>query len=154
MSEFQEFYTANRQRLFSYLFRRCGDGQLSADIMQESFTRFLERYKKHGSNTPILFTIGRNLLHDHFRSRRKIVEYDENAHREEEKETETLENKEEYLRIMDAIKQLAGDEQELLALVVDGELKYQEIAEITGLSVANVKVKVHRARKKLQILLS
>jgi DNA-directed RNA polymerase specialized sigma24 family protein len=35
-------------------------------------------------------------------------------------------------------------------MVVSRDLSYQEIAAINGMSVSNVKVKVHRARLKLR----
>lgn len=37
--------------------------------------------------------------------------------------------------------------------VVDG-LKYEEISQMTGLSVANIKIKIYRARKKIKEILA
>jgi RNA polymerase sigma-70 factor (ECF subfamily) len=41
-----------------------------------------------------------------------------------------------------------------LALAVSGVLSYRKIASIAGISEANVKVKVHRARLKLKKILN
>ena len=41
----------------------------------------------------------------------------------------------------------------LLSLVVSSEMSYRELAKIAGISEANVKVKIHRARKKLRAFL-
>ena len=45
--------------LFTYLMRMTGDYYLAGDIMQESFTRYLERYPKQVPNASLLFTIAR-----------------------------------------------------------------------------------------------
>jgi RNA polymerase sigma-70 factor (ECF subfamily) len=58
--------------------------------------------------------------------------------------------RDEYRRVLVAMKHLEEDERDLLSLVVSSELPYRELALITGTSEANVKVKIHRARKKLR----
>ena len=45
--------------LFAYLMRITGDYYLSGDIMQESFTRYLDRYGKQKQSAPVLFKIAR-----------------------------------------------------------------------------------------------
>ncbi|MBW2517570.1 MAG: RNA polymerase subunit sigma, partial [Deltaproteobacteria bacterium] len=65
--------------LFAYLMRTSGDYDLSGDIMQESFTRYLARYGKNEPSAPLLFRIARNALTDHRRkSKRNTPLRDEN----------------------------------------------------------------------------
>ena len=155
MNEFTTFYTDNRERLHHYLIRRCGDAQLAADIVQESFTRFWEQYRHHGENGALLFTIARNLLYDHFRQVQKIANDNEKIEKCASASIEAEhEHKEQYRRTQEAIRTLPNDERYLLASVVERGYSYQEIADMTGLSVANIKIKVHRIRKKLQQLLT
>jgi RNA polymerase sigma-70 factor (ECF subfamily) len=61
--------------------------------------------------------------------------------------------RDEYRQVLVAMRHLEDDERDLLSLVVSSELSYRELAEITGVSEANIKVKVHRARKKLRAFL-
>jgi RNA polymerase sigma factor (sigma-70 family) len=56
--------------------------------------------------------------------------------------------RDEYRQVLAAMRHLEEDERDLLSLVLSSELSYRELAEMTGLSKANVKVKIHRARKK------
>ena len=42
------------------------------------------------------------------------------------------------------------DERDILALAISDGISYQDIAEIVGISLENVKVKVHRIRLKLK----
>ena len=58
-----------------------------------------------------------------------------------------------YRQVLAAMRHLEDDERDLLSLVVSSELSYRELAEIMGFSEANVKVKIHRARKKLRTYL-
>jgi len=58
--------------------------------------------------------------------------------------------REEYRQVLAAMQQLESDERDILALTVSSGLSYRGVAEIVGISEANVKVKVHRARIKLR----
>jgi RNA polymerase sigma-70 factor (ECF subfamily) len=50
--------------------------------------------------------------------------------------------------------QLGDGERDVLALAASGDLTYREIGELTGITEANVKVKVHRARVKLRAIMN
>ena len=52
-----------------------------------------------------------------------------------------------------AMESLPADDQVLVTLFYYEEQSMDEIANITGLTESNVKVKIHRARKKMHILL-
>lgn len=51
--------------------------------------------------------------------------------------------------LSEALKRLSGDERNLITLFYLEENSVDEVCSITGLSTSNVKVKLHRARKKL-----
>ena len=50
--------------------------------------------------------------------------------------------------------ELAPEERDALSLAVSSDLSYREIAQITGTSEGNVKVRVHRARIKLRKMMN
>ena len=50
-----------------------GDPDLAGEIMQESFTRYLERYGDRGSEPRLLYTIGRNAALDAFRRKQRAI---------------------------------------------------------------------------------
>jgi RNA polymerase sigma factor (sigma-70 family) len=54
--------------------------------------------------------------------------------------------------IIDAVNRLPEQDREILALAVGG-MPYKEIARFLDLSLATVKVRIHRSRKKLQQML-
>jgi len=130
--------------------RLSGDYQLACDIMQESFTRFLEHYAGNSLNPSLLYTIARNAFFDDARKntqRRENVKSVDDQSPDSEKQ---LLIREDYRNVLAAMQKLEKTERDILALTVSSDMTYREIAVITGISEANVKVKIHRARVKLK----
>jgi RNA polymerase sigma factor (sigma-70 family) len=61
--------------------------------------------------------------------------------------------KQEYHHVLAAMQRLKEDERDILALAISDGISYRDIATIVGISVENVKVKVHRIRLKLKKIL-
>ena len=153
MDRFRKFYSNHKDKLFNYLIRISGDYDLASDLMQESFTRYLEHYKRKPQSVSLLYTIARNAFLDNVRQRERQTSLNEKEADQSKDQEQTYLVREEYRRVLSAMRHLENTEKETLALVISGDLSYREIASITGLSEANVKVKVHRARRKLKKLL-
>lgn len=150
VNTFKEFYSRQRRGFLSYLIRRLGDYHLACDVMQESFTRLYQNYSAERFTPLLLYTIGRNLAIDSLRKRRHIPASLEDHQTAIDTQENHLMVRDEYRRVLSAMRHLEDDERDLLALVVSSDLPYREVAQITGISEANVKVKIHRARKKLR----
>lgn len=153
MDAFSSFYLAHRNKLFGYLMRWTGDYQLSGDIMQESFTRLLSRYGPGRQSVSLLFKIARNAVLDEIRRKARQTGRPAAEQKESNNPEQQVLIREEYRKVFKAIQRLAADEKEILALTVSSDLTYREIASIVGVSEANVKVKVHRARIKIKQML-
>lgn len=65
---------------------------------------------------------------------------------------EAAEKERRVQRLFDAVRQLEKVDRSVMLLYLE-EKKYDEIAEITGLSASNVGVKISRAKKQLRKLL-
>ena len=153
MNTFKDFYNRQRQKFFTYLIRRAGDYHLACDILQESFTRLFEKYTTEQFTPQLLYTIGRNLFLDALRKRKHTPSEIADVEQPDDGQEHYLMVRDEYRQVLAAMRHLEDDERDLLSLVVSSELSYRELAEITGISEANVKVKIHRARKKLRTYL-
>ena len=150
MSNFRAFYKKHRDRLFAYLMRSTGDYYLSGDILQESFTRYLEKYGEDEPQPALLYTIARNAVVDGHRKQGRdtaLLDAQDNSRPNPESHTMV---REDCRRVLAAMQQLEPEERDILSLVVSSGLPYREVARITGTSEANVKVRVHRARVKLK----
>ena len=154
MTNFRAFYKEHRDRLFAYLMRSTGDYYLSGDILQESFTRYLEKYGDEGENPALLYTIARNAVVDGYRKQGRDKQLvDELELSQPNPETHMM-VREDYRRVLAAMQKLEPEERDILSLVVSSGLPYREIARIAGTSEANVKVRVHRARVKLKKMMN
>ena len=139
--------------LFAYLMRRTGDYYLSGDIMQESFTRYLDRYGDRKHSAPLLFKIARNALLDDRRRSHRNTSLAEEGEPNGGNPEHQLQVRDEYRRVLSAMQQLGESERDVLSLAVSSDMSYRDIADLTGTSEQNIKVKVHRARVKLRTIL-
>jgi len=148
------FYRKHKDRLFAYVMRMTGEYYLSSDIMQETFTRYFEHYGNKTESVSLLYTIARNTLFDHARKQWRTTQLESDQEDCSSNQEKALIVREEYRRVLSAMQMLKKDERDILALAVSEVLCYREIASIAGISEANVKVKVHRARLKLKKILN
>lgn len=144
------FYIKNKKRLFSYLLHLTGERQLSWDLMQESFTRYLARYGSTYGNGSLLYAIARNAALDVFRQRSRIQEIESEPESVCETPEHHLIQKQSCDQVLEAMERLKDEERKLLALVAKDKLSYREIGLLLGISEGNVKVRVHRARVALK----
>jgi len=149
----ETFVEKHKPKLFGYLLRMTGDYEHASDIMQESFTRYLEHYADQAPSAALLYTIARNVLFDRSRSRIRLVELDEHADQGGFHPEHELLVKEEYRAFLKAFQRLSEDERNILSLAVSTQMSYREIGEVVAMSESNVKVKIHRARQKLREIL-
>jgi RNA polymerase sigma-70 factor (ECF subfamily) len=154
MDDYGLFYRSWKSKIFNYLMRMTGDSGQAGDIMQETFTRHLSRYGEGNRDVPLLYRIAHNVFMD---EKRRGGKWQDATELEEQEppldEDRRLMIRSEYRRVLAALDLIDPDEREILALVVGEDLTYREIADIVGISEANVKVKVHRARLKLRAML-
>jgi len=153
MEDFETFFKKQQGKLFSYLMRMTGDYHLSMDIMQESFTRYLEKYAKDTRNTSLLYSIAHNYFLDYKRKDKRTYSLEQDQEDCSSNQEDNLQIKQEYYQVLEAMKKLENDEREILALVLSEDLSYKDIASIVGTNEGNVKVKIHRARVKLREIL-
>ena len=150
INKYKQFYEAYKTKLFRYLMFRCGDYEIARDIMQESFTRHYQCSRNRTDASPaFLFTIARNALVDYQRHENKYPLLQDYATQPSQDLEADLIVHEEYQTVAGAFNKLPCEDREILGHVVSG-LPYRQIGEILGLSEANIKVRVHRARVRLR----
>jgi len=154
--------------IFSLIVRMVRDAQLAEDLSQEVFVkafRALSGYDHQRKFSSWLFKIAHNATIDHLRKGRIQTVPLEDPSSDSADWLESLEDSAaaDPLQVQErsevaatleaAIAQLRPVYREVMLLRHREELSYQEIAEVTGLSLAAVKTNLHRARKELAELL-
>jgi RNA polymerase sigma-70 factor (ECF subfamily) len=125
-------------RVYNALGNFKGGSKLSTWVYKIAYFRSLDYIKKQG-RTPILTAIEGAV---------------ENTFFEQDGILDKLEQNEKKGVIKEALNALPGNDGVLLTLHYFEELSLQEIAEILEISANNVKVKLFRARKRLQHILA
>jgi RNA polymerase sigma-70 factor (ECF subfamily) len=154
VTQLKTLYEKHRERLFYYLLRMTGDYDLSRDIMQESFVRCLGRYGERITNIALLYKVARNLVFDHKRKSDRNAPLDQQQTADPTDIEHQILVHEHYKKVLAALKSLRFQDRELLSLVANESLSYREIASILGASENSIKVRVHRARKRLRVAMA
>ena len=140
-------------KVYNYFLRICFDEQLSMDLSQNTFYRMLNyriSYKPELSFKSWLFGIARNVFLDSVKSKHSKTDSLENINREHQVESNKVLEKFENEALYLALNKLSKEEREIIIMSRFQDIKYSEIAEIQGLSLSAIKVKIHRAIKKLR----
>ncbi|MBK8911212.1 MAG: RNA polymerase sigma factor [Chlorobi bacterium] len=162
---FTELYGRYARRIHAYCVRIVTDPQDAEDVFQETFIRFHHTLRKkngaeNGEGDPppsrntsgLLFTIARNLC---LNQKQRNIRW-----KTEQVESDMLhawdkpyEQKEMVELITTALELLPHDYREAFVLREYDGLPYNEIAELTGASLATAKIRVFRAKEKLRKIL-
>jgi RNA polymerase sigma-70 factor, ECF subfamily len=152
---FAAFYERSARPLWAYLARVSANPALADDLLQESFVRFL--CADHPTDGEVsarryLFRIATNLLRDYWRRPRaaSLEEIPEEMFRTRDHSSEC----DSKAMLGPALKTMKPRERQLLWLAYAEGYSHREIAEITGLATASIKLLLFRARRKLARLLA
>ncbi|MGC9325254.1 MAG: RNA polymerase sigma factor [Desulfomonilia bacterium] len=153
MHDLHSMFEENRGKLFSYLVRMCGEYELAQEIMQETFTRYLERYRDSENSPSLLYTIAYHAFVDHTRKQAKQAVLEDDHMVDVSDIEHTLMVRQGYQRVLHALGQLSEDDRHMISLVISEDLTYRQIGGMLGITEANVKVRVHRIRIRLREIL-
>jgi RNA polymerase sigma-70 factor, ECF subfamily len=152
--QFAGFYARSARSLWAYVARVSRDPALADDLTQESYVRFLSAsYQENGEVAArrYLFKIATNLLRDHWRRPRSSsiddVPEEVFAAKGGEGQAESL------AMLGPAMAQMRPQDRQLLWLAYAEGYSHHEIAEVTGLASASIRLLLFRARRKMARLL-
>ena len=151
MLKFQDLYEAYATDVYRFAFWLAGDSAEAEDVTSETFVRAWVRRSTIRTETlkAYLFTIARNVYLERQRKSKRQVPLEDvytDPSPGPDQQTESLlelQKVQRFLRTLPEIDRTA------FVLRVQHEMPYAEIARSLGLSLAAVKVKVFRVRKKL-----
>jgi RNA polymerase sigma factor (sigma-70 family) len=159
---FVRLYDEYFSRVYNYARYRCGDAEAADDLAAQTFERAFSRLEQYdpqrGPFGAWLFAIARNLVNDHLRLIQQRVcmpleSFEQRAAQTASPE-ETLIQVEAQTELLNALAHLSERERDLLSLKFAAGLTNRRIAELTGLSEANVGVIVYRSLQHLRVLLA
>ena len=144
------------KKLFNFLARMCQDRELAEDLTQNVFLRMIRYRNSYRDGLKFqswIYQVARNVFSDHYQANKnkksdfvaiekisgEVMDTDEGNQ---------IEEKEHMLQR--SMSLLNEEQRELLVLTRFQHIKYEEVAVMMDTTVANIKVKVHRAISKLR----
>ncbi len=144
------------KRIYNFLARMTMDRALAEDLTQNVFLRIIKykgSYREGMRFQSWIYQVARNIFSDHYQAHKNksshFIEVDKL--RDHIAENDDAGDREEQEKLLTrSMAKLNEEQRELLVLTRFQHMKYEEVAMIMDTSVANIKVKVHRAIAKLR----
>jgi len=164
-------YTAGDQSAFRELFARCAPAlgrairthvtsdEEARDLVQQTFLqlhRSRRDYRPEAPLRPWLFTIAYNLCRDRWRAlgkRREVALAEAVQPVDLTTPADGLEARQRAARLRAALARLPDDQRRVVEMHWFGEIPLPEVALGLGVSLAAVKVRAHRAYRRLREIL-
>lgn len=140
--------TRHKQRIYSFIFSKVMDRDITEDIFQDTFIKVIRtlrkgKYNEEGKFLPWVMRIAHNLVIDHFRRNKRMPKFqsrndfdifDVISDGEESKEYEMITSQvhEDVRRL---VEELPNDQKEVLIMRIFKEMSFKEIAQSTGVSI-------------------
>lgn len=157
MLDFGETYEEELPRVYGFVAYQVADRGEAEDITQHTFERALAHWdefdERRATVTTWLLAIARNLIIDHYRSRARqpaTVPLDQLSETQLEAAGGDDPRPGIGPELEAALSALGERERELIALRYGADLSGPQIAEVTGLSLANVQQILSRTLRRLR----
>jgi len=158
--DFYEVYDQYYDRVRHFILAKVKNRWAADDLVQETFLRVLlnlETLLDQEKLSSWIFRIAANLCQDHFRrAKRNLIPFDDDTAGASQEATSLEKQLEQYqlsLWVQDQLKLLPDPMRQIIFLCDIKQHTNQEAAELLEISLENVKVRLHRARKQLKAIL-
>lgn len=142
--------------IYNFLARMTMDRALTEDLTQNVFLRIIKyrgSYREGLRFQSWIYQVARNIFSDHYQKQKNrfsdFVDVEKiSEHIPDSDDSKSADEQEQLLSR--SMEMLSEEQRELLVLTRFQHMKYEDVAIIMNTTVANIKVKVHRAIAKLR----
>jgi len=138
----------HQQRLFSFIYSKIHDSDITEDIFQDTFIKVIRTLKKgtyneEGKFLPWVMRIAHNLVIDHFRKSNRMPTFkntdefdifsvlgDGNLNAEKKMIQDQI-----FSDVRELVKELPEEQKEVLVMRIYKDMSFKEISENTGVSI-------------------
>ena len=149
IGEYNQAVEANADNLYRFILKNLKDPAMAEDIIQDTFEKLWIKLEEVGALKvkSYLFTSAYHTMIDYIRKEKRNMSVDPSTIMQESEEDQYFDLGEVLER---AMENLPADQKAVVTLRDYEGYSYREIAGITGLSEAQVKVYIYRARVYLK----
>lgn len=159
---FSYFLDTYGQRVFNLIVRMAGSPEDAEELTQDTFMKAFEHLSAFNGNSSFstwIYRIAYNTTLSALRKKRnEVLSFDDKLWKSvsdtQVDEALDTDSEEQIEKLQQALSTLPADEQALVTLFYEEEKTISEICYILHLSESNAKVKLHRIRKKLYLLMT
>lgn len=148
---FKEIFKANSKKIYHLCYGYTGDDAAANDLLQETFLKVwqnLDKFRNQAMISTWIYRIAVNTCLSWLRVEKRQPKDELTENIIETKVEELSEKNEQVALLYKCISKLDESERIIISMVLD-EVPYAEIAEISGVSEGNLRVKIHRIKHKL-----
>jgi RNA polymerase sigma factor (sigma-70 family) len=148
---FKKIFEANSKKIYHLCYGYTGDEDSANDLMQETFLKVwqnLDKFRNQAMISTWIYRIAVNTCLTYLRSEKRQAKDELTPELEETTGEIVSEKNEQVAQLYKCISKLEETERIIITMVLD-EVPYPEIAEISGISEGNLRVKVFRIKQRL-----
>ena len=157
LAAFDKLYEYYLPRIYGFILNRCGINEIAEDVTSQTFIKAMlkiKTYKFKGYTFGAwLYRIAHNNLMDYYRKNPNVEVLEPNLFESTDRADFEAEKFERQKIILEALKKLPGQYQQVLSLKFFEELTNEEIADVLGCKKETLAVKLHRSLKALRKVL-
>ena len=160
-SSFERLYARHKGPTYRYLLRHTSEPGIADELHQDVWMKVVrarDRYAPDARFTTWLYTLARNRLVDHWRSRHGAqfmpLDEDDNDHADCSEDPLALTiDAQAGRRLVAALDGVPGPQRDAFLLHVEGGLPLEEIARLAGVPAETIKSRLRYAYRKLRVAL-
>ena len=148
---FKKIFEANSKKIYHLCYGYTGDDDAANDLLQETFLKVwqnLDKFRNQAMISTWIYRIAVNTCLTYLRSEKRQAKDELTPELEETTGEVVSEKNEQVAQLYKCISKLEETERIIITMVLD-EVPYPEIAEISGISEGNLRVKVFRIKQRL-----
>lgn len=149
-----QIYDTYSPDIYRYAMRLLGNAALAEDCVSETFSRLLQalaaRKGPRDYLRAYLYRIAHNWITDQYRREHPTEELSESLPSEVSLPEETADQNIQHARLLQAIRKLTAEQQQVISLKFWHDWENEEIAQVLGKPVGAIKSLQHRALTTLQ----
>ncbi|HEY4694408.1 MAG TPA: RNA polymerase sigma factor [Candidatus Nanoarchaeia archaeon] len=156
INSFGKVYDSLVEKVYRFIFFKVESRETAEDLTQGVFLKALENIEKYRKNTSFLawiYTIARNSVIDHYRTKKQKVSLEVASKIEFIDKELDLESKESTQTLYQALRALSHEEREVVELHSVDDYSFEEIAQVMGKAPGALRILKYRALTKLRKLL-
>lgn len=161
MKDFEEIYVQYQSKIYSFLYKLCGDVQLSEELTQETFYQAFVSFDKYKGNSSMftwLAAIAKYTYFGYLKKERQtrdairledVVDFYMASEYRNSAEDKLL-RREVTEKVREVLKELPQRNLEVVALRIYAEMSFKQVAESMGISESSAKVLYFRTKNMLK----